>query len=248
MSHHFHHHPSPASRGSASSRVFSKSHTKSNTKKTTQKSRTTVARRRIPKKRGSAAGVSDSRQSAKASSLFFSPIWFFVTHFSFQKKVQKNKTLNSWGDTKEGKNLSKKKNGFVVLTLVHLIIHHHGESVAGRLESAVRHAARVRRAFAADEDDDDDDDDDCFSSSSSLFCFPSFLAARSCIIIFIVFRLSLFFPRVRLSSNRVRRVVLSLVFLWRGARRGQNRASSGGGRRSVGVGVRGDSRVLNANE
>jgi GT2 family glycosyltransferase len=154
---------------------------------------------------------------------------FCDAFFFLRKEKFIYKTLNSWGDTKEGKNLSKKKNGFVVLTLVHLIIHHHGESVAGRLESAVRHAARVRRAFAADEDDDDDDDVDCFSSSSSLFCFPFLLAARSCIIIFIVFRLSLFSSRVRLSSNRVRRVVLSLVFLWRGARRGQNRASSGGG-------------------
>ena len=138
-----------------------------------------------------------------------------MTHFSFQKKVQKNKTLNSWGDTKEGKNLSKKKNGFVVLTLVHLIIHHHGESVAGRLESAVRHAARVRRAFAADEDDDDDDDDDCFSSSSSLFCFPSFLAARSCIIIFIVFRLSLFFACAFVFESCASRGVVFGVFVER---------------------------------
>ena len=251
MSHHFHHHfhhPSPASRGSASSRVFSKSHTKSNTKKTTQKSRTTVARRRIPKKRGSAAGVSDSRQSAKASSLFFSPIWFFVTHFSFQKKVQKKereiyyKTLNSWGDTNEGKNLSKKKNGFVVLTLVHLIIHHHGESVAGRLESAVRHAARVRRRAFVERMRT--------TTTTTIVFFFVFLLflPRALVSSFSSFFVSLFFSRVRLSSNRVRRVVLSLVFLWRGARRGQNRASSGGGRRSVGVGVRGDSRVLNANE
>jgi hypothetical protein len=49
------------------------------------------------------------------------------------------------------------------------------------------------------------------------------------------------------SSNRVRRIVLSLVFF------GEERCVAKterrvGGRRSVGVGVRGDSRVLNANE
>ena len=176
-----------------------------------------------------------------------------MTQFSFQKKVQKKereiyyKTLNSWGDTKEGKNLSKKKNGFVVLTLVHLIIHHHGESVAGRLESAVRHAARVRRAFAADEDDDDDDDDDCFSSSSSLFCFPSFLAARSCIIIFIVFRLSLFFACAFVFESCASRGVVFGVFVER-SEAWPKPSVEWRGRRSVGVGVRGDSRVLNANE
>ena len=49
-----------------------------------------------------------------------------MTHFYFLQKVQNwkekerdslhiYKTLNSWGDTKDGKNLSK-KNGFVVVT------------------------------------------------------------------------------------------------------------------------------------
>ena len=44
-----------------------------------------------------------------------------------------------------GKIFQKKKNGVMVLIERININHHHGESVAGRLESAVRHAARVRR-------------------------------------------------------------------------------------------------------
>ena len=78
------------------------------------------------------------------------------------------------------------------------------------------------------------------------FCFPFLLAARSYHHFHRRFRLSLFFVCC-VSSNRVRRV-LSLVFF------GEERCVAKterrvGGRRSVGVGVRGDySRVLNANE
>ena len=127
------------------------------------------------------------------------------------------------------------------------INHHHGESVAGRLESAVRHAARVRRriAFVVER---------MRTTTSTttttivfrrlFFCFPFLLTARSYHHFHRRFRLSLFFVCC-VSSNRVRRV-LSLVFF------GEERCVAKterrvGGRRSVGVGVRGDSRVLNAN-
>ena len=90
------------------------------------------------------------------------------------------------------------------------INHHHGESVAGRLESAVRHAARVRRriAFVAER----------MRTTTIVFrrrlffFFPFLLTARSYHHFHRRFRLSLFFVCCVSSNHRVRRIVLSLVF------------------------------------
>ena len=102
------------------------------------------------------------------------------------------------------------------------INHHHGESVAGRLESAVRHAARVRRAFV-----------ERMTTTTSttivfrrlFFCFPFLLAARSYHHFHRRFRLS-FFRVLCVFESCASRVVFGVF--WRGAMRGQNRASSGG--------------------
>ena len=74
------------------------------------------------------------------------------------------------------------------------INHHHGESVAGRLESAVRHAARVRRriAFVAERMRTTTI---VFRRRLFFFVFLFFLP-RARIIIFIVVFVSLFFSCV----------------------------------------------------
>jgi hypothetical protein len=159
------------------------------------------------------------RDKAQKHPFFFPHQRFFVTHFYFLQKVQKwkekerdalhiYKTLNSWGDTKDGKNLSKKKKWFrgrhtteeerrkkKVWPINHINInHHHGESVAGRLESAVRHAARVRRriAFVAERMRTTTI---VFRRRLFFFVFLFFLP-RARIIIFIVVFVSLFFSCV----------------------------------------------------
>ncbi len=112
------------------------------------------------------------------------------------------------------------------------INHHHGESVAGRLESAVRHAARVRRriAFVAERM--------MRTTTTStttivfrrrLFFLFSFSSCRALVSSFSSSFSSLSFFRVLcvFESSCASHSVVFGVF-WRGAMRGQNQASSGG--------------------
>ena len=106
------------------------------------------------------------------------------------------------------------------------INHHHGESVAGRLESAVRHAARVRRriAFVAERMRTT-----TIVFRRRLFFLFSFSSYRALVSSFSSSFSSLSFFRVLcvFESSCASHSVVFGVF-WRGAMRGQNQASSGG--------------------
>ena len=108
------------------------------------------------------------------------------------------------------------------------INHHHGESVAGRLESAVRHAARVRRrAFVERMMRTTTSTTTTIVFRRRLFFLFSFSSCRALVSSFSSSFSSLSFFRVLCVFESCASRVVFGVF-WRGAMRGQNRASSGG--------------------
>ena len=140
------------------------------------------------------------------------------------KIFQKKKWFRGRHTTEEERR--KKK----VWPINHITInHHHGESVAGRLESAVRHAARVRRRAFVERMMRTTTSTTTIVFRRRLFFLFSFSSCRALVSSFSSSFSSLSFFRVLcvFESSCASHSVVFGVF-WRGAMRGQNRASSGG--------------------